>query len=73
VRGSAAVVEDVVLAAKPPQSRGRDARIRVNLPDASIHTDYANFCQVGPSAQVRFKTRSLPLVRWFKALWFSIT
>jgi multidrug resistance efflux pump len=73
VRGSAAVVADVVLAAKPPQSRGRDARIRVGLAESSLNTDYANFCQVGRSAQVRFRTRSLPIVRWFRALWFSIT
>ena len=73
VRGSAAVIEDVVLAAKLPQSRGKDARIRVVLPESSLNTDYANFCQVGRSVQVRFRTRSLPIVRWFKALWFSIT
>ncbi len=73
VRGSAAVVDDVVLAAKLPQSRTRDARIRVALPDSALHTDYANFCQVGRSVQVRFRTRSLPIVRWLKALWFSIT
>jgi multidrug resistance efflux pump len=73
VRGSAAVVEDVVLAAKLPQSRGKDARIRVALPESPLNTDYANFCQVGRSVQVRFRTRSLPIVRWFKALWFSIT
>ena len=73
VRGSAAVTEDVILAAKLPQSRGKDARIRVALPKSSLNTDYANFCQVGRSVQVRFRTRSLPIVRWFKALWFSIT
>jgi len=73
VRGSAAVVEDVILAAKLPQSRGKDARIRVALPESALNTDYANFCQVGRSVQVRFRTRSLPIVRWLKALWFSIT
>jgi multidrug resistance efflux pump len=73
VRGSAAVIEDVVLAAKLPQSRGKDARIRVALPESTLNTDYANSCQVGRSVQVRFRTRSLPIVRWFKALWFSIT
>ena len=73
VRGSAAVTEDVILAAKLPQSRGKDARIRVALPELSLNTDYANFCQVGRSVQVRFRTRSLPIMRWFKALWFSIT
>ncbi len=73
VRGSAAVVADPTLAAKPPQSSGRDARIRVGLPQSSLNTDYTNFCQVGRSVQVRFRTRSLPIVRWFRALWFSIT
>jgi hypothetical protein len=73
VRGSAAVVEDVALAAKLPQSRGKDARIRVSLSESALNTDYENFCQVGRSVQVRFRTRSLPFVRWIKALWFSIT
>ena len=73
VRGSAAVVEDVALAAKLPQSRGKDARIRVSLAESALNTDYENFCQVGRSVQVRFRTRSLPFVRWIKALWFSIT
>ncbi|HWM49111.1 MAG TPA: HlyD family efflux transporter periplasmic adaptor subunit [Xanthobacteraceae bacterium] len=73
VRGSAAVVEEVVLAAKPPASRGRDARIRVNLPESALNTDYANFCQVGRSVQVRFRTRSLPAARWLRSLWFSIS
>ncbi|MGD9882359.1 HlyD family secretion protein [Reyranella sp.] len=73
VRGSAAVVEDVILAAKSPQGTGRNARIRVNLPESALNVDYANFCQVGRSVQVRFSTRSLPIIRWLKALWFSIT
>jgi multidrug resistance efflux pump len=73
VRGSAAVIEDVILAAKLPQSRGKDARIRVVLPESALNTDYSNFCQVGRAVQVRFRTRSLPIVRWFKSLWFSIT
>lgn len=72
-RGSGAVVADVVLAAQPPQSRGKDARIRVGLPESALNTDYSNFCHVGRSVQVRFRTRSLPIVRWLTALWFSIT
>jgi multidrug resistance efflux pump len=73
VRGSAAVVDDLILAAKPPKSQERGARIRIALDDAAIQKDYANFCQVGRSVQVRFKSRSLPLGRWLHALWFSIT
>jgi multidrug resistance efflux pump len=73
VRGSAAAVDDAVLAAKPPQARGKDARIRVSIPDSTLQSDYANFCQVGRSVQVRFKSRSFPLKHWFYALWFSIT
>jgi multidrug resistance efflux pump len=73
VRGSAAVVDEAALAAKPPQSRGKDARIRVSLPESDIHTDYANFCQVGRAVQVRFSSRAFPLKHWLQALWFSIT
>jgi multidrug resistance efflux pump len=72
VRGSA-VVDEAVLAAKPPQTRGKDARIRVSMTDSDLNTDYANFCQVGRSVQVRFKSRSFPLKHWLYALWFSIT
>jgi multidrug resistance efflux pump len=73
VRGSAAVIEDIILAAKPPPSRGRDARIRISLPQSALNTDYANFCQVGRSVQVRFRTRSFSIVRWIQSIWFSIT
>lgn len=73
VRGSAALVEDVVLAAKLPQGSGKNARIRVGLPESALNSDYANFCQVGRSVHVRFKIRSLPIVNWLRALWFSIT
>ena len=79
VRGSAAAVEEVVLAAVPPKSRGKNARIRVVLDPSEMQTDYANFCQVGRTVQVRFpRTSSLqtiadPVVNWVKSLWFSIS
>ncbi|WP_207462678.1 HlyD family efflux transporter periplasmic adaptor subunit [Azospirillum sp. SYSU D00513] len=73
VRGSAADVEEMTLAASPPQSKGRDARIRVRLDPSPLSTDYENFCQIGRTAQVRFETRSLPLERWIRSLWFSIS
>jgi hypothetical protein len=66
-------MDDAVLAAKPPQARGKDARIRVSILDTNLQSDYANFCQVGRSVQVRFKSRNFPLKHWFYALWFSIT
>jgi len=67
------VVDEAALAAKPPQTRGKDARIRVSISDSDLQSDYANFCQVGRSVQVRFRSRSFPLKHWFQALWFSIT
>jgi multidrug resistance efflux pump len=73
VRGSAAVVDDVASAAKLPERRSREARIRVRIPESELQTDFANFCQVGRSVQVRFKSRSFPLQRWLYSLWFSIT
>lgn len=79
VRGSAAAVEEVVLAALPPKSRGKNARIRVALDPSGMQTDYANFCQVGRTVQVRFaRTSSLqtladPVLNWVKGLWFSIS
>jgi multidrug resistance efflux pump len=80
VRGSAAAVEDVVLAASPPKSQGKNARIRVTLDPSGMQTDYANFCQVGRTVQVRFaragstlQTTLDPVVNWVKGLWFSIS
>ncbi|HEY8579735.1 MAG TPA: HlyD family efflux transporter periplasmic adaptor subunit [Beijerinckiaceae bacterium] len=73
VRGSAAVVEEVTLAAMPPQTRGRNARIRVALDPSPLNMDFTNFCQVGRSVQVRFESARIPLRRWISALWFSIT
>ncbi|WP_026190546.1 HlyD family secretion protein [Methylobacterium sp. WSM2598] len=75
VRGSSAAVEEVVLAAVPPESRGRNARIRVALEPNGMQTDYANFCQVGRTVQVRIArtNATLPIVSWVKNLWFSIS
>ncbi|MHB2208764.1 HlyD family secretion protein [Methylobacterium sp. CM6257] len=79
VRGSAAAVEEVVLAAVPPKSQGKNARIRVVLDPSDMQTDYANFCQVGRTVQVRFARASSlltvaePVVNWVKSLWFSIS
>lgn len=73
VRGNAAVVEEVTLAATPPKSQGRDARIRVAVEHSSLNNDFNNFCQVGRSAQVRFEKRSLPWRRWVGSAWFSIS
>jgi multidrug resistance efflux pump len=72
VRGSAAVVEESILAATPPQSRGKSARIRVSVEQSDLEKDYQNFCQVGRSVQVRFATPAFQLRRWVNSLWFSI-
>jgi multidrug resistance efflux pump len=80
VRGSAAAVEDVVLAASPPKSQGKNARIRVALDPSDMQADYPNFCQVGRTVQVRFARAGSslqatvdPVVNWVKGLWFSIS
>jgi multidrug resistance efflux pump len=73
VRGSAATVEEVTLAAVPRAAKGRNARIRLALQASDLNIDFANYCQVGRSVQVRFESRSLPLRRWMSSLWFSIS
>lgn len=75
VRGSSAAVEEVTLAAVPPKSRGKNARIRVALEQNAMQADYENFCHVGRTVQVRFtrSTVTLPFVNWVKSLWFSIS
>jgi multidrug resistance efflux pump len=75
VRGASAAVEEVTLAAVPPVSRGKSARIRVALAKSEMQTDYANFCQVGRTVQVRIARASnnIPMLHWVKSLWFSIT
>lgn len=73
VRGSAADSDEKGLAATPPQSKGKTARIRVQIAASDLNRDYANFCHIGRTAQVRFETRSFPLKRWVRSLWFSIS
>jgi hypothetical protein len=68
-------VEEVTLAAVPPKSRGKNARIRLVLEQNAMQTDYENFCHVGRTVQVRFarSAATLPFVNWMKSLWFSIS
>lgn len=73
VRGSRADFEDKILAAGLPRMEGKYAKIRVNLSPSDLNTDYQNFCQVGRSVQVRFSARRIPLLRWLRSLWFSIS
>ncbi|GEP07672.1 HlyD family efflux transporter periplasmic adaptor subunit [Methylobacterium oxalidis] len=75
VRGSSAAVEEVTLAAMPPKSRGKSARIRVSLEPNPMQTDYENFCHVGRTVQVRFarSAPTFPLANWVRSLWFSIS
>jgi hypothetical protein len=73
VRGSAADVEEKMMAALLPEQKGKNARIRVRLAPSSLNTDYENFCQVGRTAQVRFESRRFPIARWLRSLWFSIS
>ncbi|MQW86923.1 HlyD family secretion protein [Sinorhizobium saheli] len=72
VKGSSAVVEKDSLAANEPETDERNARIRVALQPSALNTDFANFCQVGRTAQVRFSKRTLRLTQWIESLWFSL-
>ncbi|AFL49917.1 multidrug resistance efflux pump [Sinorhizobium fredii] len=72
VKGSSAVVEKDSLAANEPETDERSARIRVALTPSVLNTDFANFCQVGRTAQVRFSKRNFRLTRWFEGLWFNL-
>lgn len=73
VRGSRADFEDKILAASLPRTEGKYAKIRVDLLPSEMNTDYQNFCQVGRSAQVRFRTRGVWFLHWLRRLWFSIS
>ncbi|ULR47521.1 HlyD family efflux transporter periplasmic adaptor subunit [Rhizobium sp. K102] len=72
VRGSSASVETDSFAASLPPSTQRNARIRVRLDPSFMDDDFANFCQVGRTVQVRFSKRGINLSNWVKSLWFSI-
>ncbi len=72
VRGSSAIVETDSFAANQPASTQRNARIRVRLEPSFLNGDFANFCQVGRTVQVRFSKQSIGLSNWIKSLWFSI-
>lgn len=72
VRGSSASVETDSFAASLPPSTQRNARIRVHLDPSFMNGDFANFCQVGRTVQVRFSKRGINVSNWVKSLWFSI-
>ncbi|MBW9056218.1 HlyD family secretion protein [Rhizobium mesosinicum] len=72
VRGSSAAVETDSFAASLPPSTQRNARIRVRLDPSFMNGDFANFCQVGRTVQVRFSKHGINLSNWVKNLWFSI-
>lgn len=73
VRGSSAAIETDSFAASLPPSTQRNARIRVRLDPSFMNDDFANFCQVGRTVQVRFSKHSIGLSNWIKNLWFSIS
>ena len=72
VRGSSAAVEIDSFAASLPPSTQRNARIRVHLDPSFMNEDFANFCQVGRTVQVRFSKHGIDVFNWVKSLWFSI-
>ncbi|RUM06545.1 HlyD family secretion protein [Rhizobium chutanense] len=72
VKGSSAAVETDSFAASLPPSTQRNARIRVHLDPSVMNNDFANFCQVGRSVQVRFSKHRMDASNWVKKLWFSI-
>ncbi|MGO8572726.1 hemolysin D, partial [Rhizobium ruizarguesonis] len=70
VRGSSAVAEKDTLAANQPETAKRNYRIRVGLAPSALNTDYANFCQVGRSFQVRLPKPNIRIWNWIESLWF---
>ncbi|MCA1444028.1 HlyD family efflux transporter periplasmic adaptor subunit [Ensifer sp. IC4062] len=72
LKGSSAVVEKDSLAANEPETGERNARIRILLEPSALNTDFANFCQVGRTVQVRIAKHNLRLTQWIKGLWFSL-
>jgi len=72
VKGSSAVVEKDSLAANEPETDERNARIRILLAPSALNSDFANFCQVGRTAQVRISKHNLRLTQWIKGLWFNL-
>ncbi|MGO7423250.1 hemolysin D, partial [Rhizobium ruizarguesonis] len=45
----------------------------VGLAPSALNTDYANFCQVGRSVQVRLPKSNIRIWNWVESLWFSIS
>ncbi|MDK1385692.1 efflux RND transporter periplasmic adaptor subunit [Sinorhizobium sp. 8-89] len=72
LKGSSAVVEKDSLAANEPETDERNARIRILLAPSALNTDFANFCQVGRTVQVRISKHNLRITQWIKSLWFSL-
>ncbi|MDK1492064.1 efflux RND transporter periplasmic adaptor subunit [Sinorhizobium sp. 7-81] len=72
LKGSSAVIEKDSLAANEPETDERNARIRILLGPSALNTDFANFCQVGRTVQVRISKHNLRITQWIKSLWFSL-
>ncbi|MCZ4094235.1 HlyD family secretion protein [Sinorhizobium psoraleae] len=72
LKGSSAVAEKDSLAANEPETDERNARIRILLAPSALNTDFANFCQVGRTVQVRISKHNFRITQWIKSLWFSL-
>ena len=62
VRGSAARVDDRLLAARVPKPDTNSITVEVRLPQDDAQTDHNNFCNIGRLAEVRFERSGFAFV-----------
>jgi hypothetical protein len=68
VRGSAARVDDRLLAAQVPRPDSNSITVEIGLPPGGGQTDRNNFCNIGRVAEVRFQRSGFGLPRgWSKS------
>ena len=68
VRGSAARVDDRLLAAQVPRPDPNSITVEIGLPPGGGQTDRNNFCNIGRVAEVRFQRSGFGLPRgWSKS------
>lgn len=71
VRGSAARLDDRLLAAQIPHTSGSNIQIEVDIPRRAVTSGKSGLCDIGRLAEVRFNRTAFGVTKGLAALWES--
>jgi multidrug resistance efflux pump len=69
VRGSAARLDDRLLAAQIPQTSGNNIQIEIDIPRRAITSGQSGLCDIGRLAEVRFERMAFGITDRLATLW----